>query len=494
MEFSGNIQRKVATVLRDLPIIADSTTGQKYVPRGAGDIATFIDKDATPLYLTIATNAFFRRMLEMPVDGRGDYTPLNALGAPQELGITADPERNVENEGTQVAALQMMLYQLNIKNGQKIPPLDVTGGYDENLEKLVRDFQVAQGLNVTGELDLETRDALNRAYHEHLRDNMVALQEHHQDTVGLQYALRGLGYNGVPFNGVIDERTTAAIRVAFPNFQGDITPGRVPELLREAREQLGQKLDEYIGKTNPTPANIEEAQRALAGLGYYHGAFSQQRNTDFDEALRAYESGEPPPFDPKSMPSAAGLYVRDRNKYTPDIDMIARTGVISGNGSWYGGYGYAHGVDDGRQGGRTASGIPFYRELPIVALPKGYRHLYGTIVQVKAKGEDGVWRTAYALAADTGSFHLAKYGGGRVIDMSESLARDLHFHTKGVTEVSWEVDIDRTIQWRDYNGLPMQNADRWRSAREADVRDGELTPVISPVAVEMHAGTPERAG
>ncbi|GEM_PF-6373864 len=142
------------------------------------------------------------------------------------------------------------------------------------------------------------------------------------------------------------------------------------------------------------------------------------------------------------MPAPKGIHTK-----LVTLDLAAITGrALVGEASWYGG----SGGQDGVTGDSTASGIKFEPSLPMVAVPKQHRDLYGSVVRIINR-ENG--KSTLALAADTGVFHKEAYGG-RVLDSSEGVAKALGYKKDGTTQVSWAVDVAATIAYREKNKLP----------------------------------------
>lgn len=107
-------------------------------------------------------------------------------------------------------------------------------------------------------------------------------------------------------------------------------------------------------------------------------------------------------------------------------EAAARRYEATGVASWYGGRKH--------QGRRTASGVRFDRNKPTAA----HRSLpFGTLVEVTNLDNR---RSMKLIVNDRGP-----YIGGRIIDVSESAARELGFHRAGLAQVQLRV-IDRPIE------------------------------------------------
>lgn len=134
---------------------------------------------------TQAAVRVFQRQNGLPVTGKVDKTTWDAIyeAYKQSLRAHAKPlpidmfafsqSGYVMKPGTKgfwVEAVQFMLDEISIFYQDIIPP-ERTGLYDEQTSVAVTAFQRNVGLEATGEVDLETWNALSRVYNNEFRRN-----------------------------------------------------------------------------------------------------------------------------------------------------------------------------------------------------------------------------------------------------------------------------------------------------------------------------------
>ncbi len=119
--------------------------------------------------------SLFQREVGLPVTGRVDFATWEALNdAYAALGAAQRPPERVAalgcnvrlrsgTVGDEVYILQVMLNAIEGRHGG-IGAVPINGVYGEETQGAVRRYQQAAGLNMTGETDKETWNAVTKVY------------------------------------------------------------------------------------------------------------------------------------------------------------------------------------------------------------------------------------------------------------------------------------------------------------------------------------------
>ncbi len=317
-----------------------------------------------------------------------------------------------------------------------------------------------------------------------MRGGLAELNKEHGESIQAQMDKRFRGKDVSPTQ-------LAALPPERPKFEGVAVSAETPAQNQQvaALPLERPRVDPVSLPTEPVKGH-EPAPQGKTQLA----ALPPSRPASLSQQPAQGKASEEAP-DISHLPKPKGFYRAGR---TMDVDKLAGQGM-QGEGSYY---------DQGFHGKRSASGMRFDRNEFTVAVPRSQSHLYGSVLRV-TNPENG--KEVLAVATDTGNFHQSRFGdGGRVLDASRKVARELGYEKEGVANLKWEVDAAATAAYREKHGLPYTYASRDNdkpvavaAAAPSTVSDATATASREPakagqdattftVAALDHGGTGER--
>lgn len=167
----------------------------------------------------------------------------------------------IDDESASVRALQKRLRLIALYDG-RIPSVFIDGIYGSETEAAVAAFQGASGLEVSGEVDLVTHQAISAEYDrilaererfagspdfESFKDGRISPGDEFDGVVSLQVLLRSMAvYDdrfSVGITGIYDEQTVVAVKL-FQALLGAEQDGEVDRLLWNEMTLYSERLSE----------------------------------------------------------------------------------------------------------------------------------------------------------------------------------------------------------------------------------------------------------
>ncbi|MBD1813771.1 peptidoglycan-binding protein [Microcoleus vaginatus DQ-U2] len=242
----------------------------------------------------------FQQDYNLVSDGCADTATLTAIDAQmRQAQITSWTEENDQqsnagdflelgDRGRQVEFVQRRLQQLGYYRSQ------IHGWFDRPTQAALIRFQRDSGLFGTGRVDRTTRSALRQGNRQAAQPQPPVVAGLRRGDTGpavrqLQSALRSLGKNPGPVNGVFGAETELAV-LSFQE-ERNLSPATgiaTPATLAAIQNGLGGRLAVPavpISSSFQSRSSIQQLQRRLQDLGFYTGSISGVFDTPTRDAL-----------------------------------------------------------------------------------------------------------------------------------------------------------------------------------------------------------------
>ncbi len=228
------------------------------------------DEKGDPSGGRFTTAVVVEGQLTIVSDLRVDLDEIRALAAPHIVGLTA--------------AVQSALRDLGFYDG----PID--GKESEELTAAIAAFQTDQGLEPTGELDVDTLIALQTALGD--RNSLLAAS-----VTELQQLLTELGYYTGPIDGIYSQAVSDAVRAMQADLgvpQTGIIDAATLRAVFQAGLNTGQTTPPTTTTSPPPPPETTEPPAPTTTVPAGESVLqSLQSNPDFDGVVALIESLDP---------------------------------------------------------------------------------------------------------------------------------------------------------------------------------------------------------
>ncbi|TAH23135.1 MAG: hypothetical protein EAZ10_13530 [Oscillatoriales cyanobacterium] len=243
----------------------------------------------------------FQQDFNLVSDGCADTATLKAIDAQmREAEITLYPGENDDQSnnagdfldlgdtGREVELLQRRLQQLGYYRSQ------IHGWFDRPTQEALIGFQRDSGLSGTGTVDRSTRSALRQANKQAAKPQQPVATGLRRGDTGpgvrqLQSALRSLGKNPGPVNGVFGAETEWAV-LSFQR-ERNLSPATgiaTPATLAAIQKGLAGRVTVPavpISSSVNSRSSIQQLQTRLQGLGFYTGSVTGVLDAPTKDAL-----------------------------------------------------------------------------------------------------------------------------------------------------------------------------------------------------------------
>ena len=245
---------------------------------------------------------YFQLVNSLPVTGIADPETLSRITAMNAIPVNPDPEQmtlRYGDEGSDVKGLQLLLQSLGYFTG------DCSARYGKRTQEAVRAFQKSNGLEVTGECDLNMRlllagdKAISKAESDEIASTMeVKPGDIHEAVAVVKKRLIALGY----YDGETGEEYTETLAEAVKTFQAanklkatGISDAQTRQLMNSDEcvdmEDYTLLMSVCELKRGDTGYAVRLLQTRLTELGYFDSAVDGNFNKETENAVYYFQRG-----------------------------------------------------------------------------------------------------------------------------------------------------------------------------------------------------------